>query len=449
MNFFAVALMLVNAVALLIVPRRWAALPLLAGACYVTNAQNIELGPFHFTVLRLLIVIGVLRAIVLREHIQGSFVGLDWIWLLWGIWLIFSGLFHTPFDDAVVFRLGIVFNAYGLYFLIRIFCRDTNDLSQTIRLTAFILVPIALEMIYEKLSARNAFAFLGGVPAEVMERDGKLRAQGPFAHPILAGTVGGICVPLMLALWHQYSRAAKIGLLACLVIIAASKSSGPLMTTFTGVAAVTLWHWRRSTRKLLVAAALLYIAIGLFSSRPTYYVLLNRIDLTGSSTGWHRAELIKQSINHFDEWWFSGTDYTRHWMPTGVTWNANHTDITNHYLLYGVWAGMPLMLLFIVGLCLAFRYVGETIRLRAYSPNNQQFIIWCLGASLFAYAVTSISVAFFDQSATFLYLIMATIASLRATTLSVPDGMLANQAFTRTTEGWAPRQSLRRDGPSR
>ena len=319
MNAIAFAFLLVNAVALFALPRRWAALPLLAGACYMTAAQSINIGPLNFTVLRLLLLIGAVRAVVRQERIPGGIIGLDKIVLAWGAVLLWSSFFHAPFKDALVFRLGAVYNVLGFYFLVRIFCRDIEDAKQLIKITAFILVPVALEMINEKLTGRNLFAVFGGVPEAVQVRDGKLRAQGPFGHAILAGSVGAMCIPLMIGIWRQHARAAKIGILACLAIVIASKSSGPLMSTAVGVFALALWRWRHLTRQMQIAAVIGYIVIDLIASRPAYYAILNRIDLTGSSTGWHRAELIKQAFAHFGDWWFAGTDYTRNWMPYGVS----------------------------------------------------------------------------------------------------------------------------------
>ena len=93
---------------------------------------------------------------------------------------------------------------------------------------------------------------------------------------------------------------------------------------------------------------------------PAYY-LLARIDLTGSSTSWHRAALIDMALGHLSEWWAFGTDHTRHWMPYGVPWSDNHSDITNYYISMGVNGGLPLMLLFIAILAKAF-YAGRWLR---------------------------------------------------------------------------------------
>ena len=157
----------------------------------MTGAQSLDLGPFHFTVMRLLLLLCFIRSLARNERLPGGINGLDLTLLMWGAWLLCSSLFHQPFSEALVFRLGAVYNTLGFYFLIRIFCRNAEDMIQLIKLTAFLLVPVALEMINEKLTGRNLFAILGGVPEDVMVRDGQFRAQGPFGHPLLAGTVGG------------------------------------------------------------------------------------------------------------------------------------------------------------------------------------------------------------------------------------------------------------------
>ena len=409
--------MLITATAILSLPRNWAPLPLLIGACYMTNAQSINIGPFHFTLLRLLLLLGFIRARLRGERLPGGLKGLDRIILLWGAWLLCSSVFHDPFDEALVFRLGVCYNVLGVYFVIRIFCRNTDDLIQILKIIAVILLPVAIEMIHEKLTGRNLFGVLGGVPMEVAIRDGKLRAQGPFGHPILAGTVGALCVPLMIGLWREHRTIAKIGLLGCMGMVVASASSGPLMTVAFGILALCLWRNRRVIPAVRIGAVIFYVLCNVIMTRPAYY-LLEKIDLTGSSSGYHRAAIIEAAVSHFDEWWVGGTDYTRHWMPYGVSWSPNHADITNHYLLYAVDGGLPLMLIFILAIWLGFRYVRQALEFGTSAPPAEQFLIWSTGASLFAHATTMISVAYFDQSVLFLYLNLAIIASIHATAIS-------------------------------
>jgi hypothetical protein len=116
---------------------------------------------------------------------------------------------------------------------------------------------------------------------------------------------------------------------------------------------------------------------------------------------------------HLGEWWLAGTDRTRHWMPTGIGWSSAHTDITNHFLLLGVYGGILLVCVFAAILLLAFAKVGCAARAQERShATTDAFLTWTCGASLLGHTATCISVAYFDQSIAFLYLtIVACVAS--------------------------------------
>jgi hypothetical protein len=304
-------------------------------------------------------------------------------------------------------------NSLGIYFLVRIACQDREDVVRLAGFTAILLAPVALEMIAEHVTGQNLFATLGGVPPEPAIREGRLRAQGPFAHAILAGTVGAVTLPLMVGLWHEHRKRALLGMAACVVMVLACSSSGPIMSLLAGIVGLVMWRWRHRMRAVRWLLGLGYIALDIVMKAPAYYII-GRIDIVGGSTGWHRAALIESALVHLHEWWLAGTDYTRHWMPTGVSWSNDHTDITNHYLALGVRGGLPLMLLFIALLVKAYSYIGQTLEAQSERPGEELFMIWALGASLFAHTVTMISVSYFDQSFMFLYLTMGIIGSLWA-----------------------------------
>lgn len=413
MNPITAVLLLVCAGAVLFLPRRWACIPIIAGSTYVGLGQGVEIGPFSFTTLRLLIAAGAIRVVLFRERLPGGLIGLDRLMMLWAIWLCISSVFHEDLRGNLIEKLGNIYTALGLYFLLRIFCTSLADVVRLIKATAIVLIPVAAGMLTEQLFLRNPFAMLGSVPEAPMIRDGRTRSFGPFVHPILAGTAGGVSLPLMIGLWHRNRKTAWLGIIVCLSIVFSSGSSGPVMSALAAVAALCVWPYRRWMRALRWSAVVIYIILNIVMNVPAYYIIA-RLDVTGSSTGWHRAALIESSLVHLEEWWFAGTDYTRHWMPSGVSWNANHTDITNHYLQMGVIGGLPLMWLFLGSIILAFIYVGRRASLAKYLRSRDRFIIWALGAALFAHATTCISVSYFDQSVLFLYLTLAAIGSMYA-----------------------------------
>lgn len=416
MTPLSILFLIITATALLCLSRQWAPLPLLAGACYMTLGQGVEIGPFSFTFIRLLLLAGFIRVFIRRERPAGGMCGMDRLMIAWSAWALICSVFHKEPGATLTFHLGMVYNILGIYYLVRCFCQDEKDVIGIIKMTAILLAPVALEMLSEQLTHRNLFASLGGVSDVPEIRRGRVRSQGPFAHSIMAGTVGALCAPLMIAIWKKEGMVAKIGLGACLLMVGASASSGPLMSVIFAVFALICWRWRHLTGHMRVAAVIGYIILDLVMKVPAYYVIA-RIDVAGGSTGYFRAALIEASIKHLNEWWWAGTDYTRHWTPSGVPWSPDHCDITNYYIAHGVKGGLPLMLLYILVVWWGFRYVGALLRARVDAPTGNEFLIWALGASIFAQAISSISAAYFDQSILFVYFPMAVLASLRAITV--------------------------------
>jgi hypothetical protein len=412
MNPLALLLFLACALALIAVPRKWAPVPLLLGCTYMTLGQGIELGPVSLPVYRMLLLVGVIRVITKGESLSGGFNLIDKLMIAWGAWVVFASFFHDPERAGPIYACGLVFNQTLIYFLIRIWCADLEEVSDVIRIVALLMVPIAIEMTIEKVTGRNSFAVFGGVPDYVMIREGKLRAQGPFRHPILAGTVGATCIPLFVGILKRHRLEAMAGIGAGVVIVFTSASSGPVMSLLAGAGALALWRFKDHLKALRGCAVLLYVGLMFVMAKPPYY-LISRIDISGGSTGWHRAFLIEQTFSHLSEWWLLGTDETRHWMPNqGIAGDPHHTDITNYYIGYGVTGGLPAMLLVIWMLLVAFRWVGQIHDTRLAEWPSQSFMIWCFGACLFSHAVTSISVAYFDQSMLYFWLSVAVISSI-------------------------------------
>ena len=398
----------------LAVPRRWAPLPLLLGCSYLTMGQVITIGPFNFHLFRVLLGFGIARVIIRNERIKGGLNNIDKLVIAWGAWVLLASLFHkfTP-GSGLVFSLGAVYNATLPYFLFRAWCRSRQEVEFLVCAIAIILVPVAIAMWLELSNLHNPFAIFGGVTEIPIIREGRVRASGPFLHPILAGSVGATCFPLMVSLWRSYRLYALLGGLACFLMVAASASSGPLMSLFLGILALCMWWFRPITRYAIRALVLAYILLSFFMSRPPYY-LLSRIDLTGGSTGWHRSALIEGFLAHFHEWWAYGTDRTQHWLPFAAGPSPEHTDVTNAYIAYAIVAGLPALLLILAILWRAFNWVGTIATARAGITTQDKLVAWCLGSALFAHATTMLSVVYFDQSQVFFWATVSMISSFPA-----------------------------------
>jgi len=435
MSEASVALLTVCCVAVLVLRREWAPLPLLVCAMFLPLEVGIEIGPFHFFAFRIFLLTALLRVLLRGETIEGGLNGIDRALLWWSAVALLTSAAHADPVSTLVNRLGVVYTACGTYFILRIFCRSVDDVDRMCRSCLWLLVPIALEMVQELHSGRNLFSGFGGIREYSEVRDGRLRAQGAFGHSILAGSVAAACLPMAVRLWRERRWTSRAGIASCLVMVYASGSSGPVIGMLIGLLGLAGWKYREQTRSIRWGLVVAYLGLELVMNAPAYYIL-TRLDVTGSSTSWHRAALIEAGLAHLPEWWLAGTDYSRHWLAYGALWTGGHADITNYYLRMGVDGGLPLLLMFLMVLARAFSSVGRSWRRLAasVSPDANTFLPWALGASLLAHAANFIGVSYFDQSVVFLYLTLAGIASIsssatpsvrRSEVHSEPPGYLA------------------------
>ncbi|MGB7150000.1 MAG: hypothetical protein WBD45_12655 [Terriglobales bacterium] len=409
-NGVGLAFTLLMCLLMLVLPRRYALVPVIILTCYMTMGERLIIAGANFTMIRILTLAGWMRIIVRGEIHSLRFNAVDKAMVLWTL----SGIvFHTLLwqtSQEFVNRLGHSYDVIGLYFLFRYVVRGIDDIKQLVRFVAILIVPLAVSMLAEKLTGRNSFFVFGGVMEFTRIRDGALRCQGPFAHPILAGTFGATLLPWFVGLWYLGRKnrvIASLAIVSALTITLTSASSGPALAAVAGIVALLAWFWRRWLRTIRWVIALGLITLQLLMKSPVWY-LMARVDVFGGSTGWHRAWLIDTAVKHFSEWWLLGI------QNSGV-WDPMLADVTNQYLLEGFRGGLVTMLLFIWIIVLCFRAVGIAVRRTAGTePFSTRFCIWVLGCSLFAHVLNFLSISYFDQNGVMWLLLLALISTSTA-----------------------------------
>lgn len=404
-------LLLIFSVALVIaqfmLPRRYAFVPLLIAACHTPYYATIG---GQFSAVRLVLLAGLFRAVFTGLIDWNPRKPLDLAMAVWSAIALLSALGHES-GNPFTYRAGLVLNVFGTYLYGRSYLREHADFVQLIRAAALVLIPLAAFLTLEAVTGANSYSAIGSRFSFAITRDDQNRAMGPFGTPILAGTIGAICFPLFIALWRDYRRTAFLGIVASFAIISASASSGPIGTFLLGTGALFLWRWRTSLGKVKLAAIGLIVLIQLFRERSVFY-LIALIDFVGGSTGWHRSRLLESSIEHLGEWWFMGTDYTRHWMPYGLPSVPEHCDLTSYYVHLGVIGGLPLTLTLIAIISRSFGLLGRRMREMRTTDSPEELLLWCAGCTLFAHAVTFFTISYFDQLYVFFYLLIAAVPCL-------------------------------------
>jgi hypothetical protein len=380
----------------------------------MTLGQFEIIGGFHFYTLRILIAFGFLRLILKKEIFSIKLNAIDKVLIAWLLVFSFLYVLFSGDTETINQRLGAIYNTIGIYFLVRAVVRDFDDVLFTVKMLALIILPLAVPFLIEYTTGRNPFYLFGGVPELSQIREGKLRCQGPFLSPILAGTFGATAIPLFVGLWMYSTRdrfLAAGAILAATIIVFASSSSGPLMAYLASVVGLICWNFKAQIKAIQRGLVILLLALYLVMNAPVWFLIAHLAAITGGS-GWYRSALIDAFVRHFNEWWLIGTGYTAHWMPTGNPANPKMTDIVNHFVAQGVNGGLLGLTLFIWLIVKCFKATGLAVQDEARFSPPEQFLIWSMGCAVLSHVASFFSVSYFDQVTIFWYLIVGMIAVL-------------------------------------
>src|SRR5260370_26047804 len=91
-------------------------------------------------------------------------------------------------------------------------------------------------MVNEQIPQQNVFGLLGGVRSVPEIREGRIRSQAVFQHPILAGTFGATLLPLFFWLWKSGKSkfAAILGVMSSIVMAVTSPWLPPCVRLVAG-----------------------------------------------------------------------------------------------------------------------------------------------------------------------------------------------------------------------
>ena len=393
----------------LVLRRRYAVWPFIAMACFISQAQRIVIMSLDFNLLRIMVLFGFARLLLWGEVHGLQWKLLDTLIVCWTAVQVAAPVINWEGIEPVINSLGHSFDSIGMYFVFRLLVRDWDDLRSAATGFMVISLPVAAVFAYEAMTARNMFAIFGGLPEITVERQGRLRCQGAFAHPILAGCFWAAALPLVGALLIRRGRRllAAASMVAIVIIVIACASSTPVMGLLFAALGAIMFRFRGGMSWVRWAIVGLLIPMALGKEKPIWH-LIARINIVGGSTGWHRYKLIDAAIRHWQEWFLLGsTQGTEHW-------GRGLFDVTNHYVLQALKGGIAQLLLFVMIIVAGFIAAGRLWR-TVESDREQLWMVWAMGIALFIHATNFIAVSYFGQIIIEWYLTLAMIASLAPT----------------------------------
>ncbi len=393
--------------ALVLLPRRFAVLPMIIVACFIPTAQRLVVMSLDFTLLRILVLFAWTRLFLRNE-----FRGFKWnrLDILFAVWMLCGIVVYTlqqGTGDALINRLGRAFEGLGMYFFFRCVLQGFEDLDRLVLGFIIISLPVAAAFLIEQRTGRNAFSIFGGVPQITVIREDRLRCQGAFAHAILAGCFWASIMPLMAAALKQTRKWLPSAGLACsALIVLMCASSTPVLAVLFAIIGLSFYPLRHQLRVIRWSFFCLLIVLHFVMNHPVWH-LLARVDIVGGSTGYHRYSIMDVTINNFSKWWMLGEANPLSWG------NEDMIDITNQYILEAVCGGLITLVAFIAGIAVAFGMIGKALRLLE-GKSLRHFLVFCVGVSLFVHVVNYFGVSYFGQITMLWYLNLAMIGSLPA-----------------------------------
>ncbi|HST77867.1 MAG TPA: hypothetical protein VLN58_05210 [Verrucomicrobiae bacterium] len=387
----AVALLLAIGL-ILFLPRKHVIVPLLLAIFLIPRDQVLVIGGAHFTALKVLFLTGLIRWAITRGSLTlvGGLNSIDRVFALWAFCYPVVFTLQWMQSQALIKSIGDSIDTFCGYFVLRFLIQDAEDVRRVIRVFVVISTVMALCMLNEHFTQQNVFGLLGGVRRVSEVRDGSIRASGVFQHSILAGCFGATLLPLFLSLWpNQRSKfEVSVGVISSATIIATSNGSTPILAYVAGIFALCLWPLRKQMRFWRWALALAVVGLHLAMNGPVWS-LIEKIDVTGSSSSYHRYMLVDNCIRHFGDWWLLG-------VKNYDTWGFDMWDLSNQYVAYAVTGGLATLACFIGIICRSFAAVGRARR-RVEGDRKREWFCWCLGAALFAHVVGYFGIGYFDQ----------------------------------------------------
>jgi len=408
MTFLGGSLTLLLCLLALSLSRRGAVLAILAAVCYITQAQELDLG-LHFPAIRLVLLAGFLRTLMRGELSQVRFNAIDGAVVAYVLGMTVVTMLRDHQVETLVYQFGFSYNALMSYFVMRALISSEEEMRDVLTGVPWLILPFAILILIEATTGRNGFAIFGGVDAISTMRDGHVRAQGAFRSPITAGAFGATFTLLFCAtLFGKGPRGLSIfGLITSLVILICSHSSGPLLGLIVGFVGLACWRVRGHTRAIRWGMVATLTGLHLVMKAPVWFLLGRISDVVGGG-GYHRAYLIDSFFRHFSQWALVGTMNTSGWMATRLVVNGQ-SDLTNQFVSDGVSGGLLSVCLSILILVRCFQAIGKGLRDADEENEDRQWMLWTLGAALAGNIAILFSVTYFDQMHVAWYFLLAAV----------------------------------------
>ena len=369
--------------------------PVLFLCCFVSPAQRIVIGGIDFSFLRILMSIAMVHLALSGAWATYKAHLIDKLFVLSACIPVVLCLARGQ-TNMLMFHIGAGGDIVFCYFFARLTIKSLEDIRYFATAAAVISVPVACMFLIENLTQRNPFAVFGGVQEITRMRSGKLRCQGSFSHPIIAGLWWVTLLPIIVSLWWSRFKSPVCGILAVVggtcafAIILFANSSTSTSTVLLLIIMVLLYGVRKSFGYLAWFVLGTCIFLHVISQSGLHHLLFARFSVVTGGTGYHRFRLYDAALDQFGSWFLIGQSSTRDWG-----WHLE--DVTSELVSTALYGGLLGLILYVTFLTWGVRTAWNVV---LQSEHNQRlrFTAYAIGMSMLALSVNGLGVSYFGQA---------------------------------------------------
>lgn len=375
-------------------PRRLAVVPVLVILVLVPTPHRLAVASIDFQFLRILGLSLIIRAFVRRE-----FAGICWgaLDLAVACFALVPVIMAVPrgASDSLMNTAGQGFDLLAMYLAGRVLMQERRCWEYFAVANLVLAVPVLMAFSIEKATGRNYFSIFGGVAEITPVRFGKIRAQGAFAHSIMAGIWWAAIAPIFLSMVRVASSRslglllATVGVAVCIVLAFLTASSTPIGGLMLGLLLWILFPFRQALYAGRWWFVLFFLIIHFASKSGLHGLLFTRVSFVSGSTGYHRYLLIQAAIDRLPEWAMVGTRSTYHWG-----WGLD--DVTCQYVAAAVSGGL-LQLLLLVFVLIRSMGLAWCIQSRSPSRSWESWLGWGILVSIAVHAICFLAGTYFGE----------------------------------------------------
>ena len=339
---------------ILALPRKKAVIPFLLAFFTIPVGQVLVLGGVHFTMLQILVLtvlgrMAAFRGTASEKRFGGGFNALDNVVVVWS--LVALIVFALQFRDmqAVIKGLGDLVVTLGSYLAIRFLIPDRDTVrarsqgagcglcvsracswSANSSLTKTSFIP---SVRINRILGRGTFALRGRWGLSTLARSPEFRSLLSLAvdrKEIADGRLRGT------------GRSYRYGIRLARQYVVDGLRRQPCRAG--------LWPMRKQMRLVRWGLVALLVALHLVMHGPVWS-LIEKIDLTGGSSSYHRYMLVDNCIRHFGDWWLLG-------CKNYGDWGFDMWDLCNQFVVNALTGGLITLVLYLAIFKRSFRAMG-------------------------------------------------------------------------------------------